>query len=406
MKRVLMIAYHFPPLAGSSGIQRTLRFAKYLPEFGWQPLVLTTTTNAYAQTSDDQLKDVPKNCVIARAPAFDAASSLSIRGRYLAATARPDRWLSWWPGAVLYGMRMILRYRPDVIWSTYPIATAHLIGHTLHRFSGIPWVADFRDPMAQEGDPSDPRLWRSFKRVEEKVFSRAARCTFTTPGAVRFYEQQYPGRGGKMICIENGYDEEMFVALDADRRPLNAGKRTLLHSGIVYPSERDPTHLFQAIARLRDAGEINASGFQVRFRAPVHEQFLRALAEKHQLQALVEILPSLPYQEALTEMLRADALLIMQAANCNNQIPAKLYEYFRCNRPILALTEPEGDTAQTLVKAGIRSIARLDRPSDISDLLGRFARSDIEGMLPAHSAVEASSRRGRTREFAQLLDGI
>lgn len=192
MKRVLMIAYHFPPLAGSSGIQRTLRFAKYLPDFGWQPLVLTTTTNAYARTSDDQLKDVPQNCIVVRAPALDAAKSLSIRGRYLAITARPDRWISWWPSAVLYGIQMIFRYKPDVIWSTYPIATAHLIGHTLHRFFGIPWIADFRDPMTQDGDPSDPRLWESFKRVENMVFSRATKCTFTTPGAACFYDHQYP----------------------------------------------------------------------------------------------------------------------------------------------------------------------------------------------------------------------
>lgn len=401
-----MIAYHFPPLAGSSGIQRTLRFAKYLPEFDWQPLVLTTTTNAYVQKSNDQLKDIPQNCVVARAPAFDAARSLSIRGRYLAATSRPDRWLSWWPGAVLYGMQLISRYKPDVIWSTYPIATAHLIAHTLHRLSGISWIADFRDPMAQEGDPSDPRLWQSFKRVEHKVFSSAVKCTFTTSGAVRFYAQQYPDYHGQLVCIENGYDEEAFTGLEFSSLPLNIGKLTILHSGIVYPMERNPSHLFQAIAKLRDLREIDASRFKIRFRAPVHESLIQDLVEKYQLQSLVEILPPLPYRDALTEMSRADGLLIMQAAICNYQIPAKLYEYFRCNRPIIALAEPEGDTAQTLMKAGVRSIAKLNQPSDIVDLLRRFMRSDVEGMMPAPSAVEMASRRERTREFAQLLDSI
>jgi hypothetical protein len=128
--------------------------------------------------------------------------------------------------------------------------------------------------------------------------------------------------------------------------------------------------------------------------------------EKYQLQSLVEILPPLPYREALAEMSRADALLIMQAAICNYQIPAKLYEYFRCNRPIIALAEPEGDTAQTLIKAGIRSIARLNQPSDIVDLLERFMCADVEGMTPVPGAVETTSRRERTREFAQLLDSI
>jgi hypothetical protein len=260
--------------------------------------------------------------------------------------------------------------------------------------------------MAQEGDPSDPKLWRSFKRVEDKVFSQAAKCMFTTPGAVRFYQEQYPSCRDKVTCIENGYDEEVFTGLATDLSPLNAGKLTILHSGIVYPSERDPTHLFQAIAMMRDAGRVNASDFQVRFRAPVHDSLLRKLIDTYQLQSYIEILPPLPYREALLEMLRADALLIMQAANCSNQIPAKLYEYLRCNRPILALTEPGGDTAQALMKSGIRSIARLDQPSDIADLLGRFVRNDVHGLTPTPAAVVGSSRRARTREFAQMLDSI
>ena len=92
MKRVLMIAYHFPPLAGSSGIQRTLRFMRHLPEFGWEPLVLTAHPRAYERTSSDQLADIPEGIVVARAPAFDAARHFAIAGRYPRFLARPDRW--------------------------------------------------------------------------------------------------------------------------------------------------------------------------------------------------------------------------------------------------------------------------------------------------------------------------
>ncbi len=252
MKRILMIAYHFPPFAGSSGIQRTLRFANHLPEFGWEPLVLTAHPRAYEQTAPDLLTEISQETVVVRASALDTARHFSIAGRYPGFLARPDRWISWLPGATLSGLLMIRRYRPDVIWSTYPIATAHLIGAALHKLSGLPWVADFRDPMAQDGYPSNPPTWKSFKRIEEHAAKKASVCTFTTPGTFRLYCERYPLASRRFKVIENGYDEEAFAGLTPGGAPLNPGKITLLHSGIVYPSERDPTQFLQAIRTLID----------------------------------------------------------------------------------------------------------------------------------------------------------
>ena len=162
LRRVLMVAYHFPPLAGSSGIQRTLRFVQHLPALGWQPLVLTADPRAYERTSPDLLPDVPAGTVVRRAFALDTARQLSWKGRYLDALARPDRWMSWRFDGVRQGLQLIREFKPELIWSTYPIPTAHRIGLELHRRSGLPWVADFRDPMAQDGYPADPRLWAAW----------------------------------------------------------------------------------------------------------------------------------------------------------------------------------------------------------------------------------------------------
>jgi hypothetical protein len=130
------------------------------------------------------------------------------------------------------------------------------------------------------------------------------------------------------------------------------------------------------------------------------------LAQRYGIESFIELVPPIPYRAALAEMLRADALLVLQAANCNEQIPAKLYEYLRAGRPIVTLTDPVGDTAGVMRAAGLDTIARLDDVEDIVALLLRFIPSVRagEGQLPTAAYVASTSRRGRSRELAALLD--
>lgn len=406
-----MVAFHFPPLAGSSGIQRTLRFAQHLPKFGWEPIVLTAHPMAYERTSTDLDAEVPSNVVVRRALALDTARHLAIRGRYVASMARPDRWVSWKFAGVWEGMRMLRQFQPQAIWSTYPIATAHVIAAELHRRSGLPWIADFRDPMAQDGYPSDPVTWRHYRHIEQSTLEQADCAMFTTPGAARVYQARYPASAERVSVLENGYDEDSFI--EAERSgdsngALNPGCVTLLHSGIVYPSERDPTQLFAALAQLASNGSIHPGQVKIRFRAAVHEALLQRMATERGVEAFVEILPAIPYAEALREMLRADALLVLQAANCNEQIPAKIYEYLRARRPIVCLTDPAGDTAMVLRRAGVTAIGRLDSAEDIAHLLSVSLASvrSCNASLPDLSHVTNASREGRAQSLAERLDKL
>lgn len=407
-----MVAYHFPPLAGSSGIQRTLRFVQHLPSLGWQPMVLSAHPRAYEKTSDDLLAEVPVGTVVRRAFALDTARHLQIAGRYLGWMARPDRWISWKFAAIRAGLKLIEEFKPDVIWSTYPIATAHVIAAALQRKTGIPWVADFRDPMAQEDYPSDPLTWRSYLAIEADAAAQACRCVFTTPSAARMYQQRYPGAASRMVVLENGYDEESFAsaALQPGLSPRSSGAcapgpLVMLHSGIVYPAERDPTQLFAALGRLQQAGKLSPVDLRIRFRAAVHDHLLQSLAKTHGARDFIELCPVLPYREALAEMLAVDALLVMQASNCNAQIPAKIYEYLRAGKPILGLTDPAGDTAAVLREAGLRDMARLDSVEEIAELLPALVRDLRRGSaaLPKALAVQQASRQGRSQALAALL---
>jgi len=412
LRSVLLVAYHFPPLAGSSGIQRTLRFVQQLPGLGWQPLVLSADPRAYERTSDDLLAEVPPGTVVRRAFALDTARQLSFRGRYVGALARPDRWMSWRFDAVRQGMALIRRHRPSAIWSTYPIATAHLIGAALQRKSGLPWIADFRDPMAQEGYPADPLTWQQYDRIERQAVTSAAASTFTTPGAADEYRRRYPQAAARIHVLENGYDEASFASADpqavAAKGPLVPGALTLLHSGIIYPSERDPTQLMVALRRLHDAGTIQPGLLKLRFRAAVADDLLHRLAAEHGVQAYVETQPAVPYRQALEEMLRADALLVMQADNCNAQIPAKVYEYIRARRPTLGLADPVGDTAGVLRQAGFTHLAALESAADIAATLARFLDDLRAGRAPLadDGAVHRASRAARSEAFAQMLSAV
>lgn len=413
MKRILMIAYHFPPLAGSSGMQRTLRFVQHLPALGWQPLVLSANPRAYEKTSDDLLGEVPAGTVVHRAFALDAARHLQLGGRYLGWTARPDRWASWKFDAVRAGLKLIREYQPAVIWSTYPIASAHVIASALQRKTGLPWIADFRDPMAQPDFPPDPRTKKCYLAIEAAAFAQARYCVFTTPGAVRMYQQRYPGASARMVVLENGYDEESFAALapPPSCQPAGApatGTRALLmlHSGTIYPVERDPSQLFAALGRLQQAGTLSPADLRIRFRAPGQEGLLQQMAQTHGAQDFIELCPVLPYREALAEMMAVDALLVLQASNCNAQIPAKLYEYLRAGKPILGLTDPAGDTAGVLRQAGLQDVARLDSASDIAAALVALVRDWRQGttVLAPAPAVQQASRRGRSQVLAALLE--
>jgi glycosyltransferase involved in cell wall biosynthesis len=411
-RSILLIAFHYPPVRGSSGIQRTLKFSTYLRDHGWEPIVLTVSPRAYEQVSDDQMGEIPSGMLVERAFGLNTAKHLSLRGRYLRWMAQPDRWVSWWPAAVWRGLRIIAKHRPAAIMSTYPIATAHLIGLTLQRLSGLPWIADCRDSMTEPGFPPDPLSWRTARRLEAAMVQRCARAVFTTEGTLQMYAERYPDvPPSRWAVIENGYDEENFRDAESGFSPRSlgaAGQVTLVHSGILYPQERDPRPFFAALQSLKASGHVEASSLQVILRATGSDDFYRPMLESYGIADLVQLAPSISYKEALREMLCADGVLLFQASVCNHQIPAKLYEYFRSRRPIFTLTDPVGNTAAAMRLAGSEHLVNIADEHDITQGLRHFLTglrsAKIEGVRPEIAAL--NSRRARSSELAKLLDGI
>jgi glycosyltransferase involved in cell wall biosynthesis len=414
---VLLIAYHFPPVAGSSGLQRTLAFCRHLRECGWSPVVLSVNPAAFERTSASQLADIPADVPVIRTLALDAARHLAIHGRYWRRLGIPDRWSSWRMTAVPCGLQLIRKHRVDVVWSTYPIATAHRIGASLARLSGRPWVADFRDPMVEklsgtdEMFPSDPLLRRARLAIERKAADSAAKLIFCTAAAKGIVAERYPWISeSRMAVISNGYDEEAFQDADTILPSMtHSPRKVLLHSGVIYPTrDRDPSALFKALRVLADEGVLSPANFELRLRDPSSEQYFRDLSVLHGIERLVTIAPSLAYRDALSEMMRSDGLLVLQGITSNPAVPAKLYEYLRAGRPIIALVHPDGETARLLREVGIDSSAPLTEPILIANLLRKWlsdvSESGKEGLPKAD--ITCYSRRQLTRRLAEQLDQL
>ncbi len=411
MNRVLIIAYHFPPVAGSSGVLRALKLCRYLPENGWQPTVLTVNPRAYERTDPSQLGELPAEVRVLRTFALDTQRHLSIRGRYLRWMALPDRWASWVASAVPAGLRAIRRERIDALYSTFPIPSAVMIGCILHRLTGKPWILDLRDSMTEDDYPRDPTTRQALRRLEARAIRDSSRILFTAASTIAMYRNRYPSLSAdKCVLVPNGYDEDDFQNLPALVPAPTGATHTLrlIHLGLLYPSERDPRQFFRAMARLKSECAISATTLRIDLRASGNEDLYIKMLNEFGVEDIVHLLPPLPYRDALRDASQADGLLLFQAVNCDHQIPAKAFEYLRLRRPILALTSSTGDTAALLNSTGGATILDIASEESIYQGLPNFLDAIAHGRhtLADDSTVQKFSRRSQARTVAKCLSQV
>jgi glycosyltransferase involved in cell wall biosynthesis len=369
---------------------------------------------AYHKWSQEQFSFIPDNVEVIRAYARDVSRHFSWRGKYLSFMALPDHWQSWIAGGIISGLMSILRNRPDVIVSTYPIASAHIIAYLLHRLTGVPWVADLRDPMAQIDYPVDPGRKSIFEWIERKIVKHCSFVTVTAPGAKAFYLQKFSQSDEDFWQIlPNGFDEDMFEKLNFSassviEAAITERPYTILHSGVIYPSERDPSQLFAALAELKQKDPFFGEKLHLRLRASGHESLYQKQIDGLNISDLVTLAPAIPYMQALGEMLSVDGLLLLQADNCNFQIPAKAYEYIRVQKPVLALTPEQGDTGKLLAESGMVEIAPLDDKQAIRESLVKFMDKLENSAFTVmdDEEIQKYSRQYQAVKFEQLLKAV
>lgn len=338
MKRVLFISYSFPP-HGGSGVHRPAKFVKYLPEFGWEPIVITTSADA-SEIRDDSFGDMCVKTFRFPAPAI---GRLMRRNRRLAVLlnvlAFPDAARQWARSVQSCIAGIVNGIRPDAIWTTAPPYSAHLIGQYVKRKFGIPWFADMREQWAGDITKPMPPGYRAAHRwLERRTLADADRICCLSEPRTREIQERVGGDLSRYVTITNGWDDDVIA-----HPPHKHDKFTILYTGVFTPRRRPDTFI-KAIEYLVASGRLAPDAFRVVFVGP---RLRRYVPERPYFEC-----PGYVPHAALGFYRReADVLLLLLDLSPENagRYSGKLFEYIAANRPILAVG-PRGGVAEKLLK--------------------------------------------------------
>lgn len=368
MKKVLIVAYYWPP-AGGPGVQRWLKFVKYLPEFDIQPIVYVPENACYPITDPDLQKDVPQNAVILKQPikepyklasffsrkntrnissgiiktsekqTFTEKILLYIRGNFFI----PDARVAWVAPSVHYLSEYLKSNPVDVVITTGPPHSMHLIGKQLKEKLSVKWIADFRDPWTSIGYHKDLKLTKKsaqkHKELEKDVLNKADLILTTSYTTQREFEQLTPK---PVHVITNGYDIENV------EKPSPDEKFSISHIGSLL-SRRNPRILWKALKEIIKEHPQFRHDFQLRLIGKVSSDIIETLKE-FRLESYLELMGYVSHTEALKYQRSSQLLLLIEidSHETTGIIPGKLFEYMAAERPVLAIGPQQSDVEKII----------------------------------------------------------
>lgn len=407
MQSVLMLCYYYPPLGGI-GSQRSQKFAFYLPEYGWRPIVLTPQRGAYLIDSslDDgasrgveivrtpyaDLSSMFKRAVRNAKPAngsahADAGDVRPVEGGAIVEFFRravrnwfyiPDGQIGWYPYATRAGRLALETRGADVIYSSsFPI-TAHLVARKLKEATGKPWVADFRDLWTENHYLEYSSAFR--KRIDQIIESgllEAADVLVTVSDVWAGALRQLSGGRKRVEVIRNGFDAGEFEGFRR-RRP---DKWTITYVGNFYGAKQDPTVFFEALRRVIDSGLIAQADVQMKI-VGKPDAYAQEIVTRLGLAGITNFTGFVPHSESLAHQVDSSVLLLILHADQSNpgHVPGKLYEYLGARRPIMAIMPADFEAAR-LIRETLAGVT-----VDASD-----AQGIDRCLIDSYSAYESNS---------------
>jgi len=441
MKKVLIIAYYYPPIAGG-GVQRTAKFVKYLPECGWQPYVLTVKQGYDYYTDPTLTKDVSERALVFRTNSVEPMQFIrkllknqteqqlhsGQQKRMSGGKIKKHPWLllikesifipdgeiGWLPFGVLKGLKIIKDQQIDLIYSTSCPYTDHLIAYWLKKRTDKPWLADFRDPWSLH--MKAPQFaWRKFwdQTLEKRVLSAADRTITVTPQIAEDFRQIYPQ--GNYGVITNGYDDDDFQNIESS--PYRLPKFTVTYTGILF-KEQSPKYFLEAVAKLLSERPELKNDLRIRFIGQLDnpgETTNYNYLKQFNLGAIVEFIPYISHQKIINYLGATDvALLIVdQVKNSEGIMTGKIFEYLRSGAAILALVPPNGAAAEVVRETNSGLVVKGTSITGIKSAILELYLSYKNGSLSRQfkrQGIAKYNRRQLTQtlanEFEQLIQKV
>ncbi|MCE7996745.1 MAG: glycosyltransferase family 4 protein [Roseivirga sp.] len=428
-KKVLIITYYWPP-SGGGGVQRWLKFAKYLPDFGWSPVVFTPENPDFDQKDESLLKEVPSAVEVLHFPIWEPygifkklsgkkelkqgqvleggkkgpLSKLAIwlRGNLFV----PDPRVFWVKPSVEYLSTILRSNKISTIITTGPPHSVHLIGMRLKMENpGLKWVADFRDPWSQWDILKQfrmmPLTWRKHKKLEQQVFKVADKLITVS----KSWQADFRSLGARRISvITNGFDitgEELNTAAPST-------KFVMSHLGMLNKL-RNPLALWKALEQLISGNADFATDFTLRLTGILSKEVLGTIASYPKLAERLQTEASVPHEQVFEVYRESTVLLLIlnQSENAQGHLPGKLFEYLSAERPVLALGLVNSDAAQILEETQAGKAIDWNNETGIKNHITRLYQDWKSGRsIVAEVDVNKYSRRALTGELAALLDEL
>ena len=438
MKRVLVITYYWPP-SGGSGVQRWVKFAKYLPSEGWQPVIYTPENPEYTAIDHTLEAEIPREAEIIRRPiaepynlyrrlmgkgastdmktltagasggavteissgrkSFKQRLSLWVRGNLFV----PDPRAGWVKPSVRFLKEYLKEHPVDVIVTTGPPHSMHLIGQRLHKELGIPWIPDFRDPWSRmyylKHLPMTHRTWRRLREMEQSVLDECSTVLAVTP----LVQEEFRAQTATPVeMITNGYD-----GIDFEQSVEPDGFFNIVHTGL-FAADGNPLTLWKVLGLKAWADADFKKALRLRLVGKVDREVYDAIEDV----GLKDNVVDLGYKDHLTavrEQLAATVLVLPLRNDPEYRpiLPGKLFEYLASRRPILGIGQEDGAMARVLTDTGAGITADWDNMDAMRSFIDteweQFKAGDVP---PVAGDITRFSRRSLTHELAALLEKV
>ena len=436
MKRVLIISYYWPP-TGGSGVQRWVKFAKYLPSEGWQPVIYTPENPEQLAIDESLAAEIPAeveviktrivepyeiykkllrksghskeavevNPVNAQNKSFLQKVAMWVRGNLF----RPDPRCMWIGPSVRFLKKYLKEHPVDLIVSTGPPQSMHLIGRRLALETGLPWIADFRDPWTKifyfKHLSMTPGTERWHKKMEKKVLDDTSAVVAVSP----LVQQEFQAMTSTRVeLITNGFDECDFAAEPCHEAEGGSDNEfCVTHTGL-FAADGNPTVLWEVLAEKCASDNAFRKALKIKLIGKTDDSILTALNEAG-LSECVKNIGYLPHSEAVEQQRNASLLILplRKEPEYKAVLPGKLFEYLASRRPVLGIGQKDGAMAMILNETKTGVVLDWEDREAIARHIDSCWEKHLAGKLVTDGAnISQFTRRSLTNRMAQLFDSL